>query len=108
MQAIQQPPPSGTTDQQQYEACMNARGWKLRQISDPAKLSKDEAQRIASNTAPVHINLMEYRGVRYTIRIGIARGQWQVAIYFPNNELPEERPVVGTRRDAEIAAQFNY
>jgi hypothetical protein len=31
MQAIQQPPPSGTTDQQQYEECMNARGWKLRQ-----------------------------------------------------------------------------
>jgi hypothetical protein len=48
---------------------------------------------------------MEYRGVRYTIRIGIARGQWQVAIYLPDNELPEERPVVGTRQDAEIAAQ---
>jgi hypothetical protein len=31
MQAIQQPPPSGTTDQQQYEACMNAHGWKLLQ-----------------------------------------------------------------------------
>jgi hypothetical protein len=25
------PPPSGTTDQQQYEACMNAHGWKLQQ-----------------------------------------------------------------------------
>jgi hypothetical protein len=31
MQAVQQPPPSGTTDQQQYEACMNAHGWKLPQ-----------------------------------------------------------------------------
>jgi len=31
MQAVQQPPPSGTTDQQQYEACMNAHGWKLMQ-----------------------------------------------------------------------------
>jgi len=31
MQAVQQPPPSGTTDQQQYEACMNAHGWKLLQ-----------------------------------------------------------------------------
>src|SRR6516165_11909110 len=29
VQAVQQPPPSGTTDQQQYEACMNAHGWKL-------------------------------------------------------------------------------
>ena len=28
-QAVQQPPPSGTTDQQQYETCMNAHGWKL-------------------------------------------------------------------------------
>ena len=27
VQAVQQPPPSGTTDQQQYEACMNAHGW---------------------------------------------------------------------------------
>jgi hypothetical protein len=31
VQAIQQPPPAGTTDQQQYEACMNAHGWKLQQ-----------------------------------------------------------------------------
>jgi hypothetical protein len=27
-----------------------------------------------------------------------------VAIYLPDNELPEERPVVGRRQDAEIAA----
>ncbi len=31
MQVIQQPPPSGTTGQQQYEGCMNAHGWKLHQ-----------------------------------------------------------------------------
>ena len=31
VQAVQQPPPAGTTDQQQYEACMNAHGWKLQQ-----------------------------------------------------------------------------
>jgi hypothetical protein len=47
---------------------------------------------------------MEHRGVRYAIRIGIARGQWRVAIYLPDNELPKETTVVGTRRDAEIAA----
>jgi hypothetical protein len=52
----------------------------------------------------VHINLMEYRGVRYTIRIGITRGQWQVAIYLPDNELPKEKPVIGARQDAEITA----
>ena len=47
---------------------------------------------------------MEHRGVRYAIRIGIARGQWQVAVYFPDKERPKETAVVGTRRDAEIAA----
>jgi hypothetical protein len=31
VQAVQQPPPSGSTDQQQFEACMNAHGWKLMQ-----------------------------------------------------------------------------
>ena len=46
----------------------------------------------------------KYRGVRYAIRIGIARGQWQVAIYLADKELPKETTVVGTRRDAEIAA----
>ena len=43
-------------------------------------------------------------GVRYVIRIGIARGQWQAAIYLSDKELPKETTIVGTRRDAEIAA----
>jgi hypothetical protein len=38
------------------------------------------------------------------IRIGITRGQWQVAIYLPDNELPKEKPVIGARQDAEITA----
>jgi hypothetical protein len=46
-----------------------------------------------------------YKGICYAIRIGIARGQWLVAIYRPDKELPEERTVVGTRRDAQIAAR---
>jgi hypothetical protein len=47
---------------------------------------------------------MEHRGVRYAIRIGIARDQWQVAVYLPDKKPPKETAVVGTRRDAEIAA----
>jgi hypothetical protein len=47
---------------------------------------------------------MEHKGVRYEIRIGIAREQWLVAIYLPDKKLPKERTVVGTRRDAEIEA----
>jgi len=31
MRALQEPPPSGVTNQQLYEACMNAHGWKLQQ-----------------------------------------------------------------------------
>jgi len=31
VQEVQQPPAPGTTDQQQYEVCMNAHGWKLQQ-----------------------------------------------------------------------------
>jgi hypothetical protein len=46
---------------------------------------------------------MEHKGIRYAIRIGIARGHWLVAIYLPDKELPEERTVVGTRQDADIA-----
>jgi hypothetical protein len=39
-----------------------------------------------------------------TIRIGINKGLWQLAVYLPDRESPAERPVIGTRQDAEIAA----
>ena len=45
--------------------------------------------------------LMEYKGVRYTIRIGIEREQWFVALHPPGNEFPEEKRVSGTRKSAE-------
>jgi hypothetical protein len=48
---------------------------------------------------------MERRGVRCTIRIGIERGQWRVAIYLPCKGLPEERTVFGIRKDAEVTAR---
>ena len=44
---------------------------------------------------------MEYKGVRYTIHIGIERQQWCVALYPPGNEFPEEKRISGTREDAE-------
>jgi hypothetical protein len=52
----------------------------------------------------VQADFMEYRGVRYAIRLGITRGQWQVAVYLPDKELPKETTVVGTRQAAKIAA----
>jgi hypothetical protein len=48
---------------------------------------------------------MEHRGIRYAIRIGIAREQWRVAIHVPGKTLPEERTVFGTRKDAETTAR---
>jgi len=47
---------------------------------------------------------MEYRGVRYTIRIGIERQQWRVALHPPGNEFPKEKTVLGTREQAEHEA----
>ena len=48
---------------------------------------------------------MEHRGVRYAIRMGIAREQWRVAIHPPGDGLPKERTVFGTREDAESTAR---
>jgi uncharacterized protein (DUF2141 family) len=48
---------------------------------------------------------MEYRGVRYALRIGIAPGQWCVAVYPSDHGMPKERPVFGTREDAEATAR---
>jgi hypothetical protein len=47
---------------------------------------------------------MEYRGVRYTIRIGIERQQWRVALHPPGNEFPKEKTVFGTRGWADSEA----
>jgi len=48
---------------------------------------------------------MEYRGIRYTIRVGIERGQWLVAIYHQGVEIEGKR-VFGTREDAELQARL--
>jgi len=48
---------------------------------------------------------MEHRGIRYAIRVGIARGQWRVAIHRPGDHLPTERTVLGTREEAAATAR---
>jgi len=48
---------------------------------------------------------MQHRGIRYAIRQGIAPGQWCVAIYPADDGMPNERPVFGTREDAEATAR---
>jgi hypothetical protein len=46
---------------------------------------------------------MEYRGIRYTLRAGIERGKWFVAIYPEGVEIAG-KIAFGTREDAESHA----
>src|SRR6516164_3883032 len=48
---------------------------------------------------------MEHRGIRYAVRIGIAREEWRVVIHIPDKRLPVERAVFGTRADAKTEAR---
>jgi len=52
---------------------------------------------------------MEYHGIRYTIRAGIERGQWCVAIHPDRGGLPDKK-IVGTREEAQATARsmINY
>lgn len=50
-------------------------------------------------------NLMEYRGIRYTIRAGIERGHWFVAIHPQGVEVGGNKVVHGTRESAELFAR---
>ena len=50
------------------------------------------------------LNLMEYRGIRYTIRSGIERGQWFVVIHPQGVEVGKK--ISGTREGAEYYAHY--
>ena len=50
------------------------------------------------------LNLMEYRGIRYTIRAGIERGQYRVVIHPAGDEMPANR-IFLSRDDAEDYAR---
>jgi hypothetical protein len=44
---------------------------------------------------------MDYRGIRYTIRAGIERGQWCVVIHPDEGvEVSGKNKIIGTREDA--------
>jgi hypothetical protein len=46
---------------------------------------------------------VEYKGIRYTIRLGIEREQWFVAIYPAGVEMPG-KAISGSREEAESQA----
>jgi N-acetyl-anhydromuramyl-L-alanine amidase AmpD len=48
---------------------------------------------------------MEYRGIRYTLRAGIERGQWVVVVY-PQGVETKANKVFGTREEAELQAHY--
>jgi len=47
---------------------------------------------------------MEYRGIRYTIRVGIQRAQYRTAIH-PGGVEVESNKIAGSREDAEVRAR---
>jgi hypothetical protein len=47
---------------------------------------------------------VEYRGIRYTVRVRIEREQWYVAIHPAGVEM-NERVVSGSREQAELQAR---
>ena len=51
--------------------------------------------------------MMEYRGIRYTIRAGIERGQWFVAIHPDEGVEVARNKTLGTREDAELRAPYD-
>ena len=48
---------------------------------------------------------MEYRGIRYTIRAGIERGQYRVVIHPDEVEVPAKNKIFFSREDAEAYAR---
>src|SRR5262249_52769915 len=56
-------------------------------------------------TILVQNDLMEHRGIRYVIRIGVAREEWRVVVHIPDKRLPVERAVFGTWEDAKTEAR---
>ena len=67
------------------------------------RASSDPPPRIAQLLIWVQTYRVEYRGIRYTIRARIERGQWSVAIYPAGVEM-KERVVFGSREGAELRA----
>jgi uncharacterized protein YcgI (DUF1989 family) len=47
---------------------------------------------------------MDYRGIRYTIRVGIERGKWFVVIHPEGVEVSSNK-IFGAREDAEFHAR---
>jgi hypothetical protein len=48
---------------------------------------------------------MQYRGIRYTVRMRIERAEWYVAIHPDGIELPG-KVVIGSRGEAELCAHY--
>lgn len=50
--------------------------------------------------------MMEYKGIRYSIRAGITPLEWGVAIHPPDAAGAIEKTIKGTRRSAEQLARY--
>jgi hypothetical protein len=50
-----------------------------------------------------NLAVMDYKGIRYTLRLGIARQQWSVAVHPAGGEVIE-KSFTGARPQAELRA----
>jgi hypothetical protein len=55
----------------------------------------------------VQNHAMEHRGIRYAVQLGIARGQWRVAIYLPGDGSPKEKTVSGRHTKVTARSMIN-
>src|SRR6516165_5872639 len=82
-------------------------------LNSAATLPLWRSSRTATNRADLSIaaeshfwsaRIMEYREIRYTIRAGIERGRWFVAIHPDAGVEVAGNKIMGTREDAEFYA----
>src|SRR5215831_20914239 len=92
---------------------MLALTWLAQQLQQLGDIRRNPARLVAREQFPppcAYSNLaqglvMEYRGIRYTIRAGIERGQYRVVIHPGEVEVPVNK-IFLSREDAEAYARL--
>ena len=77
-----------------------------RSVGTPCDRGREASAKINGSLGRItrEAYLMEYRGIRYTLRAGIERGQWSVVIYPQGVETTGVK-IFGARNDAEDHAR---
>ena len=65
---------------------------------------QNHATRLPEAGSRQHVNDMDHRGIRYTIRMRIERGEWSIGIHRPDGTVAE-KVVACARASAESTAR---